>query len=451
MGAPRLPYLLVQLLEQEAGYLSSKTNLTSTTKWSAKNVSPFVSSQINHSNLNFTDSLLKGPGTSPTSVSTNSAFLYAPLVYVDYKPQDPSKEYQARGMTLIAIDAPDSGPIAIRQGDLIIPGTEVPFGGFSSLMGFKSTDPMTDNDEGDRDIYLLGITDAGLQLARAGINDLNVFAKYTFWNPKIQRFSKEPPKPAISDTAQIYLPGSFSSGSLFYSPYFANFVMVYFNKMVDSTFYMRYLQLNEPLGQDKTWPAGGKNGKGVVAEDVEALVKYLWSDEQKLYESPTGKGGFNYAGNAHPEYFNTQYFPQSLYPKGTKPSQQLNDWYGSDVVPRKDGGGDGKNLLLSWTSQLVGGLDNGIYQIELAVLTFDDIPPSPQTDVSPSTTSSTRAAAPSAIETNPQTPQHIPVGAVFAFVEKGMGVRARSAVYPWGYLFMALSLLHVMLLDGWLL
>ena len=71
------------------------------------------------------------------------AFLYAPLVYVDSKPKDPSKEYQARGMTLITITAPDSGPIATRQGDLIIPGTEVAFGGFSPLLGFKSTDSAT--------------------------------------------------------------------------------------------------------------------------------------------------------------------------------------------------------------------------------------------------------------------------------------------------------------------
>lgn len=30
-----------------------------------------------------------GPGTSPTSISTTQALLFAPLVYVDYKPQEP--------------------------------------------------------------------------------------------------------------------------------------------------------------------------------------------------------------------------------------------------------------------------------------------------------------------------------------------------------------------------
>ena len=290
---------------------------------------------------------MAGPGTSPTSISTTQAFLYAPLVYVDSKPQDPSKEYQARGMTLITITAPSSGPVAIRQGDLIIPGTQVAYGGFASILGYKSTDAATEDDSGNRDIYLLGMTASGLQLARVGMNDLNNFSRYRFWNPRGQNFSARPPSPSLRDAAQIYLPGTFSSGSVFFSPYFKTFIMVYFNKMVDSTFYARYLQLNGPLGPDAIWIAGGKNGNGLEAEDAEALVKYTWSAEQKLYASPLGPGGFNYAGMAHPEYFNTQYFPKSLYPPKTPQEKRGNAWYGPGSARI-----DGKSLLLSWTSQV---------------------------------------------------------------------------------------------------
>jgi len=70
----------------------------------------------------FTLSGHTGPGTSPTPISTTQAFMYAPLVYVDYQPQDPAKEYQARGMTLITITLPDTrkgGPVALRKGDLV--------------------------------------------------------------------------------------------------------------------------------------------------------------------------------------------------------------------------------------------------------------------------------------------------------------------------------------------
>ena len=288
-----------------------------------------------------------GPGTSPTSISTTAAFLYAPLVYVDSKPQDPSKEYQARGMTLITITAPDSGPVAARRGDLIIPGTEVAYGGFSSIFGYQSTEASSKKDSGNRDVYLLGMAASGLQLARVGMNHLSDFSRYTFWDPQSQNFSAKPPDPNLQDASRIYLPGTFSSGSVFFSPYFKTFIMVYFNKMVDSTFYIRYLQLNGPLGHDTTWIAGGKNGKGLEAEDAEALVKYTWSAEQKLYASLPGPGGFNYAGMAHPEYFNTQYFARSLYPNKTPTRERVNEWYGPGSA-----GVDGKTLLLSWTSQV---------------------------------------------------------------------------------------------------
>ena len=353
---------------------------------------------------------------------------------MDYKPKDPTKHYQPRGMTLIAINAPASGPIAIRQGDLIIPGTEVPFGGFSTLVGHKSTN-ITDKDEGDMDVYLVGMTDTGLQLARVGTNDLGDFSKYTFWDPQGQAFSTEPPKPIVNDTKLVYVPGSFSSGSVFYSPYFKTFIMIYFNKMVDSTFYIRYLLLDEPLQDDNTWKLGGKNGQGIAAEDVEALVKYQWSSEEKLYASPPDKGGFNYAGNAHPEYFNRQYFPNYLYPSNTPPSQQFNDWYGSDVIAENQRSQDGKNLLLSWTSQTVGGMDNGVYQIELAVLEFDDIPQSP--DGKPSSTTvapprSTDAASPTKVAGH-GTP-HVPVSSLFAAVGKGGSARVQASfpMYIWG-------------------
>ena len=121
------------------------------------------------------------------------------------------------------------------------------------------------------------------------------------------------------------------------------------------------------------WIEGGKEGKGIVQEDVEALVKYTWSPQQTLYMSPLGKGGFNYAGTAHPEYFNRQYFAQSLYPDNTPSEQRRNEWYGSTTLSEDDAGGDGRHLLISWTAQLQGGTDNGIYQIWLAKVEFDII------------------------------------------------------------------------------
>jgi hypothetical protein len=126
-------------------------------------------------------------------------------------------------------------------------------------------------------------------------------------------------------------------------------------------------------GHDPVWIVGGKNGTGIQQEDAEALVKYAWSPQQTLYVSPTGPGGFNYAGTPHSEYFNRQYFAKSLYPDGTPAEQQQNAWYGSSIRAETDASIDGKTILLSWTSQLQGGQNTGIYQICLATVEFDTI------------------------------------------------------------------------------
>ena len=191
-------------------------------------------------------------------------------------------------MTLITITAPDTGPVPVRKGDLIIPGTEVAYGGFSTVIGRKSTNDQSDRDKGDLDTYLLGMTESGLQLARIGINDVKNFDKFTFWDPVKAAFTGHSPKTNVKNPSQVYLPGTYSSGSVFYSPYFHTFLMIYFNKMTDSTFYIRYLDINDPTREDKTWVQGGKKGKGVEAEDVEALVFYKWSDEETLYISKPG-------------------------------------------------------------------------------------------------------------------------------------------------------------------
>lgn len=151
-------------------------------------------------------------------------------------------------------------------------------------------------------------------------------------------------------------------------------------------------------------------------------------------------------GNAHPEYFNTQYFAQSLYPQGTKPAQQRNSWYGGSLITQKEAGSDGKNLLLSWTSQVTGGINNGIYQIELAMLTFDDIPPNPDTTSSPSSPSATSSAGPTAsspTQVNGQGSSHIPISSVLAVVEHGsaaLSLKLGSNNYLW-YFTISMELL----------
>ena len=142
-----------------------------------------------------------------------------------------------------------------------------------------------------------------------------------------------------------------------------------------------------------------------MQEDAEALVKYAWSPQQTLYSSPTGKGGFNYAGTAHPEYFNRQYFAESLYSQSTPSDQRQNAWYGSTILSEDEADGDGRHLLLSWTSQLQGGMDNGIYQIWLAKVEFDSIPGA--STGTPLSTPSASAATTSGVQQPSKTPENM--------------------------------------------
>ena len=191
--------------------------------------------------------------------------MYAPLVYVDSRPQDPAKEYQPRGMALVTIAAPETGPVAYREGGLVIPGTEVPYGGFATLLGFPSTTTVHGRSE-TRDVYLIGAAQDGLQLARVGVDDMTDYSKFVYFDPQTGGYSSNPPALNTTVTSKLYMPGTFTSGDIFYSqqflcsrklasrliaagPYFHTYLMVYFNRMVDSTFYIRYLDLEKPLGE----------------------------------------------------------------------------------------------------------------------------------------------------------------------------------------------------------
>ena len=135
--------------------------------------------------------------------------------------------------------------------------------------------------------------------------------------------------------------------------------MVYFKKDGDSTFYFRYLNIAKDIFD------GNPFGSGVKSTLVESLSQFQWSAEWVLYKSPPGPGGYNYAGTVHPEFFNRDYY-------GGLGLDEINPWYGRSVVGVPAAGeDDGKHLMLSWTSQLQGGANTGIYQIMMAVVEFN--------------------------------------------------------------------------------
>ncbi|KAI9824943.1 MAG: hypothetical protein M1826_007195 [Phylliscum demangeonii] len=320
------------------------------------------------------------PGTAPTPVNRTHAYLHAPVVYVDSKPQDAAPMYVSRGITLLWMTAGTDGPSTFRTRGLLFPDGHVPFGSFASVVGSASRDRASPRSPDARDVYVFGVADGGLQLARVALDKINNLSAYTYFNPATGAFTAKSPDMHTSEPQAIYLPGTFSSGDVFFSPYFRTFLFIYFNKLADSTFYLRFLDLQQPLH-----PNGDSDGDrdGIGPNDVDAVARYAWSDAQILYRTTPGAGGFNYAGATHPEYFNRQYYPTTAHfddPFGNGPG---NDWYGGGQVSESDwefdgdANNDGRHLLLSWTAQVraaSGGDAAVLYEIQLAHIAFDDIP-----------------------------------------------------------------------------
>jgi hypothetical protein len=188
-----------------------------------------------------------------------------------------------------------------------------------AMTNAASTKPTSEDETRlTRDIYLYGTTPYGLQVARTTVDNLNDSSAYTYYHPSVQKFVATPPRLYEQKSSHLYLSGTFTSGTVFFSPYFKTFVMSYLNGMHDGVFYARYLDLNAPIRnqgtQNETWVRGGRNGDGVHHEDVEALTMYRWSEEMVLH-IPSTLSGRPAQGQVHSEWFNRQYYAESMFPQ----------------------------------------------------------------------------------------------------------------------------------------
>lgn len=331
-----------------------------------------------------------GPGTNPTPMNLVTAILYAPLVYVETTSKTDTKQYKAHGVTLITIRDGNAGPSASRAVDVLFSSEDVQYGVFAAVVG-RGTSKV------DLYVYLFGIASSGLQLARVQTTAIKNRNAYEYFDPASCSFKSAPPSPAEANLSSVYLSGGFSSGSIFYTPFLKTYLLVYLNDQADSTFYVRYLNLGTIICPTTTWVKDGKYGNGIQAEDVEAVFRYGWSPEAVLYQSPPGPKGFNYAGLAHPEFFNNQYYARWTYSYQGVDSDMESGWVGGGLVGQQQAGGDGRHILLSWTSQEEGLDGHGRYQVMLAKVELDaaTIQSSATPPGAPSHTSSTTTASPS--------------------------------------------------------
>ncbi len=75
-------------------------------------------------------------------------------------------------------------------------------------------------------------------------------------------------------------------------------------------------------------------------------------------------------------------------------------------------------------SQEVGGTDNGVYHVQLAMLEFDDIPSDSGHDSSDTTGTVTSSGTPAATSTQSMKPPNNPVSSILSIVEHGGAAHA---------------------------
>jgi hypothetical protein len=356
-----------QRIKRVVGYLFSQGNQLSTrsrqTETGLRYVS-FIGKVAKHCQT----LILTGPGTNPLVVSPAVAYLWTPVVKVSNSTARNAKASQQKFTyqytTLVKIEDTKSGISASRIVDSLFADSEssteaISYCCFAAIVGKASECyDVYPKSCPARSIYLFSAGAHGLHLARVSLSDIAKSKAYEFYHPSSCTFSTFSTSPSQSPSP--YLPGSYSTGTILYSPFLSTFILIYMTALADSTLYLRYLDLSRPICNNSIWPANSS----ITANDAAALTRYAWSDPQVLYHTPKSTL-FNYAGMAHPAFFNTQYYQDWMYSNGGIDSVMRSPWVGSEVVSEKEAGGDGKYLMVSWVTHGQGE-SGSVYDIVMA-------------------------------------------------------------------------------------
>lgn len=234
------------------------------------------------------------PNSSPTSLNSTHAVMYAPLVYLEVDMQDQSSpRYTSLGNTLLLISVdPTYGPHADRLYNQFFTRPEVDWGSLGGIRAWSSAGPGSPGG----DIYLFGEAEQGILLGKVAAQDFEDRHKYLYWNGNSWSGDMSPPG---SSADAFMINQTVASMDIVYSPAHRTFVMIYLTQEVDNTFYYRYL-----VGKDKSmlniippYEDGGDTNY------VENLITNAWSDQKILFTVPTPERGYAYAGGLHSGYF----------------------------------------------------------------------------------------------------------------------------------------------------
>ena len=108
-----------------------------------------------------------------------------------------SREYRGYGATLITIRAGHAAGPAWPTNDVLFSSEDVPYGIFAALVGQGSN-------SFDLDIYLFGIVDSGLHLARVHSNVMKYLKAYEYLGPASCSFAGTPRRLTNDNLSNIF-------------------------------------------------------------------------------------------------------------------------------------------------------------------------------------------------------------------------------------------------------
>lgn len=130
-------------------------------------------------------------------------------------------------------------------------------------------------------------------LGRVPVDQVADASAYTYWQGNETGWTGDQPNKL--STTNTFLPGTFSTVDIFYSPRHLTFIAVYFDQYVDNDFYWRYLDADKPILP--SWAGGGDD------DIAELLVQYSWAKAQLLFQTPPPSKSYNYGGGLNKGYF----------------------------------------------------------------------------------------------------------------------------------------------------
>ncbi|MCJ1248665.1 hypothetical protein MMC30_005883 [Trapelia coarctata] len=278
------------------------------------------------------------PESSIIPLNSESALLYAPIVYDNVDTTTRAAVFTYTGATLLTLSAANqAGPVATRTVDRLFEENEVEWG---CVGGIRSWGPSGIGGN-DGSVYIFGNVRGGILLAKttpdsvadrnsvSGIyltaqSTLLTASQYQYWTGNAWSHGMQSP----TSTA-YFISGSFMDVDVFYSPRHLTFIIVYMTIYADSTFYYRYLLADQ--GILPPFAPGANTSSDYVAN----ILKYQWSAEMPLYKTGTGLSGkYTYAGGVHLGYFGvddisnggTKMLLSWTAPTGSDPASELSEY-----------------------------------------------------------------------------------------------------------------------------